>query len=132
MPSSESHGVAPGAWAVVKDDTPQIFLAENAQVISRLIALKIVAGADPAVFAPGSLAVVRDHLLHERWAEAVVAWMEATDTLIDVYEEFVPVWTESDLDREVASMAIRMSRLFGSTAAPSAAPSVEPVDPART
>lgn len=101
-----------GAWAVVKHDTPQIFLAENAQVISRLIALKVVAASDPATFAPHLVEAVREHLLHERWADAVVMWMEATDTLIDVYEEHVPVWTEAILDREVASMAIRTARLF--------------------
>ena len=102
----------PGAWAVVKHDTPQIFLAENAQVISRLLALKVVAGADPSIFEPGSLETVQEHLLHERWADAVLMWMDAADTFIDVYEEFVPVWTEAELDSEVASMAIRTSRLF--------------------
>lgn len=102
----------PGAWAVVKHDTPQIFLAENASVISRLLALKVVAAADPALFARGALETLQDHLLHERWAEAVLMWMETTDTVIDVYEEYVPVWTEADLDSEVASMAIRTSRLF--------------------
>jgi len=101
-----------GAWAVVKHDTPQIFLAENAQVISRLIALKVVAASDPSIFAPHEIETVQDHLLHERWADAVVMWMQATDTLIDVYEEHVPIWTEDTLDREVASMAIRTSRLF--------------------
>jgi hypothetical protein len=101
-----------GAWAVVKHDTPQIFLAENAQVISRLIALKVVAASDPSTFMPHLVDAVREHLLHERWADAVVMWMEASDTLIDVYEEHVPIWTERTLDREVASMAIRTSRLF--------------------
>lgn len=107
----------PGAWAVVKEDPPQIFLAENAQVVSRLLALKVVAAADPSAFTPHALEEVQDHLLHERWAEAVVLWMEATDIVIDVYEEFVPVWTERELDREVASIAIRMSRLFAEGAA---------------
>jgi len=94
-----------GAWAVVKHDTPQIFLAENAQVISRLIALKVVASSDPANFKPHELELVQDHLLHERWAEAVVMWMEATDTLIDVYEEYVPIWTEDTLRRGLAGPA---------------------------
>jgi len=101
-----------GAWAVVKEDTPQIFLAENAQVISRLIALKVVAATDPARFKPHDIEVVRQHLLHERWADAVVMWMESTGTFIDVYEEYVPIWTEDTLDSEVASMEIRTSRLF--------------------
>lgn len=101
-----------GAWAVVKHDTPQIFLAENAQVISRLIALKVVAASDSSVFKPHLLDTVREHLLHERWADAVVMWMEATNTFIDVYEEYVPIWTEDTLDSEVASMEIRTSKLF--------------------
>jgi len=103
--------ISPGAWAVVNYDTPQIFLAENAAVISRLIALKVVAASDPAVFG-AAIAAVRGHLLHERWPEAVLAWIEATGTTIDVYEEFVPVWTDRSLDEELASMAIRTSRLF--------------------
>lgn len=102
---------APGAWAVVNDDTPQVFLAENAQVISRLLALKVVAATEPSVFG-AELQTVKEHLLHERWADAVLVWMEVTGTTIDVYEEFVPVWTERELGGEIASIAIRTSRLF--------------------
>lgn len=109
-----------GAWAVVKHDTPQIFLAENAQVISRLIALKVVAASDPGVFPSHLVDTVQDHLLHERWADAVLMWMEATGTLIDVYEEFVPVWNEQRLHSEVTSMAIRTSKLFENTQSASA------------
>ena len=101
----------PGAWAVINYESPQIFLAENADVISRLIALKLVASCNPAVFGAG-IGEVREHLLNERWADAVVAWIEATGVTVDVYEEYVPVWTQVDLDQELASMAIRTSRLF--------------------
>lgn len=104
--------VTPGAWAVIKYDTPQIFIAENAAVISRLIALKVVASADPRQFAPHQLDLMRNHLLHEHWANAVVMWIESTGIEIDVYEEFVPIWTEEDLDSELASLEIRTSRLF--------------------
>jgi len=55
---------------------------------------------------------VRDALLEERWADAVLLWMSATDTTIDIYAEYVPVWTEADLDAEVTSLEIRMARLF--------------------
>jgi hypothetical protein len=114
MPSSESRrqAHAPGAYAIVKTDPPQLFLAENAAVISRLIALKVVAREDAAHFAAGRLGVIRDALLEERWADAVVTWMSATDTFIDVYEEYVPVWTEEDLDADLASMEIRMAHIF--------------------
>lgn len=103
---------APGAYAVVKSDPPQVFLADNATVISRLIALKVVAREDPGSFTGPQLDQVRRYLLRERWAEAVMVWMSATDTHIDVYEEYVPVWTEDDLNADVASMEIRMARLF--------------------
>ena len=103
---------SPGAWAVTREETPQIFLADDEQVISRLLALKLVAAAQPDDFSPADLEQVRDHLLHERWADAVVAWIDATGTTVDVYEEFVPVWTKNDLDAEIASIAIRTSKLF--------------------
>jgi hypothetical protein len=114
MPSSDTRrqAHAPGAYAIVKTDPPQLFLAENAAVMSRLIALKVVAREDPALFPDGRIEVIREALLEERWADAVVAWMGATDTFIDVYEEYVPVWTEQDLDADLASMEIRMARIF--------------------
>ena len=102
----------PGAYAIVKTDPPQLFLAENAAVMSRLIALQVVAREDPARLAPSRIGVIRDALLEERWADAVVGWMSATDTFIDIYEEYVPVWTEVDLDADLAAMEIRMARIF--------------------
>lgn len=103
---------SPGAWAVTREETPQIFLADEEHVISRLLALKLVAAADPADFSPTELEELREHLLHERWADALVIWMHATGIYVDVYPEYVQVWNEKDLDRELASMAIRTSRLF--------------------
>jgi hypothetical protein len=109
---AERRRHAPGAFAIVKGDPPQMLLAENAAVISRLVALQVVAGADPAQFSPAELEDLRAALLEERWADAVLIWMETTGTFIDVYEEYVPVWTEAELDEEFASMEIRVSRIF--------------------
>jgi hypothetical protein len=114
MRSSEAvrRSHAPGAYAIVKGDPPRILLAENGEVISRLVALQIVAAEDPAAFSPEALGAVRLALLEERWADAVVIWMETTGTFIDVYEEYVPVWTDDELDGQHASMEIRVSRIF--------------------
>ena len=109
---NEQVRYAPGAWAVTREDTPQIFLAEDEHVISRLLALKLVAAAQPGLFSADELEQVRQHLLHERWAEAVLLWIDASGVEVDVYPEYVQVWTERELDREMASMAIRMSRIF--------------------
>lgn len=113
---------APGAYAIVNTDPPQLFLAEDAAVISRLIALKVVAREHPGRFGPGGAEAVRDALLEERWADAVLLWMSATDTTIDIYAEYVPVWTDADLDAEVTSLEIRMARLFGTSHERSDAP----------
>lgn len=103
----------PGAYAIVRSDPPRLFLAEDATVISRLIALKVVAAEDPAGMAPVTLHAMRDALLEERWADAVLLWITATDTDIDVFPEYVPVWTDAELDEDVTSMEIRMARIFG-------------------
>lgn len=112
MRSSDPQPSVPGAYAIVNTEPPQLFLAEDAAVISRLIALKVVAREDPARFAAGGVDAVRDALLDERWADAVLLWMSATDTTIDVYAEYVPVWTEAELDADVTSMEIRVARIF--------------------
>jgi hypothetical protein len=102
----------PGAVAIVKGDPPEVLLAENASVMSRLIALRIVAASDPALFSRDDLRRVRAALLEERWTDAVMVWMETTGTFIDVYEQYVRVWSENELDAEGTSMEIRMARIF--------------------
>ena len=110
MPSSEP--TAPGAVAIIKGDPPQVLLAENATAMARLLAVRVVATSDPSSFERETLSALRSALLEERWADAVVIWMETFETFIDIYEEFVPVWTENQLDEQYASMEIRVSRLF--------------------
>ncbi len=108
----EMTGAGPGAYAIVKRDPPELWLATDGEVISRLLALKVVAASDAATFEPAQLVRVRQSLLDERWADAVGEWMAATGVDIDVYEEHVPVWDEHDLDAEAAVFEIRLSWLF--------------------
>lgn len=103
---------SPGAYAIVKQDPPELWVASDGAVISRLLALKVVAATDPETFAADELEIVRAALLEQRWADAVGAWMAATGVDIDVYEEHVRVWTSADLDADSAALGIRLSRLF--------------------
>lgn len=114
MPSSDTRQTdrIPGAIAIIKVDPPEVLLAENAAVMARLLALRVVAASDPHTFAPDTLQQLRAALLEERWADAVVLWMETFDADIDIYDGYVPVWTEADLEEEFASMEIRVSRIF--------------------
>lgn len=102
-----------GAYAVVRGEEPQVVLGEDARVLSRALALTLVAQL-PAdrVSSSARLEEMRHALLEERWADALVTWMEETETAVDVYDETPRVWTATDLDEEQASMEIRMAPLF--------------------
>ena len=102
-----------GAYALVRGEEPTVVLAEDAQVISRALALQLVAQL-PAhrVSSESRLDQMRQALLEERWADALVVWMEETDTVVDVYDEAPRVWTATELDEEQASMEIRVAPLF--------------------
>jgi len=99
------------AVAIVRSDPPQVFLATDEGVLSRVIALKVVAGTDPGDLSAGSLERVRETPLEERWGDAVVEWIQAGGDAIDGYPD-EDVWSESRLDAEVASLEIRLARIF--------------------
>ncbi|HYI44876.1 MAG TPA: hypothetical protein VE174_05355 [Actinomycetota bacterium] len=103
----------PGAWAVVRSQEPQIFLADGPEVISRVLALNLVAQM-PAdtVSSPVRLKEMRRALLEERWADALADWIEETGTPVDVYPESPRVWSDTDLDLEQASLEIKVAPLF--------------------
>lgn len=101
------HRVAVG---VVRGEVPQVFLAENVEVLGRLLALHLVAPT-PAAKVGDELGAIREALLDERWGDAVLAWMEATDNVVDGYDD-EHVWTEERLDREFADFELRLSPLF--------------------
>jgi hypothetical protein len=115
MPASDLPGAAKpvGAYAVVRSEDPVVFLAENADVISRVLALQLVAQLPAAdVSSPARLREMQQALLEERWADALVAWIEETGTAVDVYEEVPKVWSGAELHAEQASMEIRVAPLF--------------------
>ena len=110
---SPDEPVDAGAYAIVRGDQPQVFLAQDVKVMSRVLALHLVAQMPAgSVTSSVRLADMRAALLEERWADAVVSWIEETGTPVDVYGEPLHVWTEEHLDEEQAAMEIRMAPLF--------------------
>ncbi len=100
------------AVGVVRSDPPQVFLAESDEVLGRILALEVVSMTDPKEFADkGLLQDVRKALLEERWADAVFAWIQATDEAVDAYPDEV-VWTDERIDAERASFEIRLAPVF--------------------
>lgn len=108
-----SPGENAGAYAVVRQQEPQIFLAEDASVLDRVLALHVVAQLPTTeVTSHARLEEMRHALLEERWGDALSAWIEETGVPVDVYDERLPVWTRGQLDAEQASMEIRLSPIF--------------------
>ncbi len=102
-----------GAYAIVRTDEPGIFLAENADAISRALAIHLVAQLPAEEVSDESrLREMRQALLEERWADALVVWMDETGITVDVYEEAIKVWTTDELDLDRASLEIRLAPLF--------------------
>ncbi len=95
----------------MRSDPPQVFLATDEHVLSRLVALRVVARTEPEHLSIGSLERIRNALLEERWADAVVEWIQASGEAVDAYPD-EEVWSESRLDAEVASLEIRLARIF--------------------
>jgi hypothetical protein len=88
-----------------------VFLASDEDVLSRLVALRVVARSDPADLSAGSVDRIREALLEERWGDAVAEWIDATGEAVDAYPD-EDVWSESQLDTETASLEIRLERIF--------------------
>ncbi len=103
------------AVGVVRSDPPQVFLAESDEILGRVLAVHVVSRADPAELArKGLLAEVRDALLEERWADALLGWIQATGQAVDGYPDEV-VWTDDRIDAARASLEIRLSPIFSDT-----------------
>lgn len=102
-----------GAYAVVRGEEPQVFLATDASVLARALAVYLVAQLPAAdVSSPARLQEMRQALLEERWADALVAWMDETGVAVDVYDESPRVWSRDDLDLDHATLEMRVAPLF--------------------
>ena len=99
------------AYAVVRFDPPGVYLAEDIDVLQRLLALELVADTDPALLTPEGAGELRKALLDERWSDAVVTWMELSGVAVDVYT-FLPVYGSGELPSELIGAQMQFKRLF--------------------
>lgn len=98
------------AYALVRGEPPAVVIAENEEVLSRVIALDVVAATPPAELG-ARLEAIRAALLEERWADAVVLWMGATGRVVDAYPDET-VWQEQHLSEERVALELRVAPVF--------------------
>ena len=94
------------ACAVVRHDPPQVFVAEDLETLSWVLALELVA-ATPARALPSNVRdALRAALLDERWGDAVELWIVHGDVPVDVYSS-TDLFAPADVELAPAELQFR-------------------------
>ena len=104
------------AYAVTRGDEPRVFLAEDEYVLTRVVALELVAATDASRLTTVGASTIRSALLNEEWESAVSTWISETGVVVDVYPPDLKVWTNEMLDAERTSLELRMTPIFSEDA----------------
>ena len=99
------------AYAVVRDTPPTVYAADSVEVLQRLLALEVVARTPPSGLESSARERMRRALLAERWADAVVEWIDTTGVAIDVYTH-LHVYSELELPNDLIGAQLQFSSLF--------------------
>ena len=97
------------ACAVVRDDPPRVFVAEDIETLNWVLACQLVAATPGRDLPAGERAALRQALREERWGDAVFAFIARTGTAVDVYES-----TELHLvaDAAIGPLELQLTPLF--------------------
>lgn len=99
------------AYAVVRDEPPTVYAADSIDILQRLLALEVVARSVPNDLDPKARDRMRKALLDERWADAVVEWIDTTGVAIDVYTH-LHVYSEDDLPSGLIGAQLQFAPLY--------------------
>lgn len=100
------------AYALVKSNDasdPRVLIASDVESIGQALALEVIASTQPERLGR-HLDEIQKALLERRWADALVAWMEATDCTVDVFPD-EPV-VNSRLYKETLELELQFKPIF--------------------
>ncbi|HUE06413.1 MAG TPA: hypothetical protein VMP41_03225 [Acidimicrobiales bacterium] len=97
------------ACAVVRDDPPRVFVAQDIDTLNWVLACHLVAKTPAQELDDGEREELRRALREERWGDAVFAFIARTGTAVDVYES-----TDMHLaaDAAVGPLELQLTPLF--------------------
>jgi ketosteroid isomerase-like protein len=97
------------ACAVVRDDPPRVFVAQDIDTLNWVLACQLVAKTPGHDLPAGEREELRRALREERWGDAVFAFIARTGTAVDVYES-----TDMHLaaDAAVGPLELQLTPLF--------------------
>jgi hypothetical protein len=96
------------AIAVVREDPPEVFLAEDETRLNWVLALKLIAKTPGRELNRNIRDRLRAAILEERWGDAVELWMQDHPE-VDVYPSF-ELYTDRDV--ELAAQELEFTPLF--------------------
>lgn len=99
------------AYAVVREDPPRVFLAEDVEVLERVLVLELVARTKASELDPAKVDYLREAMLEERWADALIDWIETTGTPVDIYTH-LHIFTEQSHSKDLIGAQLQFSPLF--------------------
>ncbi|MEM8902148.1 MAG: hypothetical protein AAGA17_00890 [Actinomycetota bacterium] len=116
-----AHEMLPAGWgrrrsavavALVHwpDGEVDVHLADDDRVLTRVVALEVVAATSPSRLGTAADGV-RAALRQGEYAEAIVRWMEATGARVDGFPD-ERIWRESELDDDSIQLELGLARLF--------------------
>jgi hypothetical protein len=76
------------ACAVVRDDPPEMFIADDIGTLNWVLALHLIARTPGHEIADELRGPLRAALVDERWGDAVELWMQVHPGEIDVYPSY--------------------------------------------
>lgn len=97
------------AYAVVHEDPPTVFIADDMETLNWVLALKLIAPTSPRGLPVGVRTQLRDAVAEERWGDAVATWITYTGIAVDVYPS-TELYEEHDM--ELASLELQFRPLF--------------------
>jgi hypothetical protein len=105
------NGPAGVAYAVIRDEVPTVVLAEDIDVLHRVLAMELVAKARGADLDDDTRTHLRQLLLDEQWGEAVVHWMELNHVVMDVYTH-ERIYRVADVPPDLIGAQLQFTPLF--------------------
>jgi hypothetical protein len=97
------------ACAVVRDDPPRVFVAQDLATLNWVLACQLVALTPGSDLPVGERDALRMALTEERWGDAVFAFIGRTGMAVDVYES---IDFYGPIDVEVGPLELQLTPLF--------------------
>ena len=97
------------ACAVVRDDPPRVFVAEDLDTLHWVLACRVVAATPGRDLPAGERDALRQALREERWGDAVFSYISRTGVAVDVYES---TELHAPADAAVAPVELQLTPLF--------------------